>query len=222
MAAGQNAKKVGYAPMKRQPPVDFPLKTKTEKKAGIERVLDERPAGEPFRIFAFGSLMWNPECTTTCKWVGTVHDHHRCFRIWTTRARGTPEVPGLGLCLEAAPGMTCTGLVLDLCENSLQQDLEKLWDREQHTGVYIPIWLDIETTDGAMKALTFVVNPEHALYAGHRTLEEMAERMAVAEGVYGPNREYVVNLIREMDDVGVSDPELVELADRIRAIRAAR
>jgi len=220
MATGGSADRVGYAPMEGQPPIDFPLKTKAEKLAGIEKVLSERPAGEPFRMFAFGSLMWNPECTTTGKWIGTVHDHHRCFRIWTTRARGTPEVPGLGLCLEAAPGMSCTGLVLDLCEDSLQSDLEVLWDREQHTGVYIPLWLDFETSEGVMKALTFVVNPDHALYAGHRTLDEMAERMAVAEGVYGPNREYVANLIREMEEVGVSDPELVELQERIEAIRA--
>ena len=62
--------------------------TPEEKRAGIERILAERPEDGPFRLFAFGSLMWNPECHVAAKVPATVHDFERRFQIWSTRARG--------------------------------------------------------------------------------------------------------------------------------------
>ncbi len=208
---------------RKAPPGSFRVNTAEEKRAGREKVLAGRPHGEPFRVFAFGSLMWNPECAALEVYAGRLRDYRRRFHIWTTRARGTPDNPGLGLCIEYEEGASVRGLVLELCEDNLDRDLEALWDREQHTGVYLARWVDVEVengrTDGrTVRSLTFVVNRDHELYAGPLPLDEMAACMAVATGRYGGNQEYLENLLIELEKLGVTDSNLEELMRRIKAL----
>jgi cation transport protein ChaC len=190
--------------------------TPEQKAAGIARILDERPAGAPFRVFAFGSLMWNPECRVRATFAATVHDHQRRFQIWSTRARGTTEQPGLGLCLVPEPGQACQGLVLELDEDHLDEDLKALWDREQNSGVYKPMWMQADSIDGPVDVMTFVVIPDHPHFVPPMAREEMAEIMSKAEGLYGSNHDYLIRLLEVMDALGAEDPDLQELDAHIR------
>ena len=194
--------------------------TPEEKREGIERILAERPAGAPFRVFAFGSLMWNPECRVTSTFPATVYDHQRRFQIWSTRARGSVENPGLGLCLVPEPGEACRGLVLELDEDHLDEDLVRLWDREQNSGVYIPMWIKAEGFHGDVEVMTYVVDPSHPHFTGTMERDEMVRIMCKAAGRYGTNHDYLVRLLEVMEFLGADDPELKELDACIRATQS--
>ncbi|PIW25839.1 MAG: gamma-glutamylcyclotransferase [Rhodospirillales bacterium CG15_BIG_FIL_POST_REV_8_21_14_020_66_15] len=193
------------------------LLTPDEKAAGIARVLAERPKGQPFRVFAFGSLMWNPECCVAATIPATVHDYQRRFQIWSTRARGTAERPGLGLCLVPEAGQACRGLVLELDEERLDEDLRCLWDREQNSGVYRPTWIKAEGVDGPVDVMAFVVIRDHPHYVPPMPPDAMAEIMCKAAGRYGTNRDYLARLLETLAALGAEDPDLVELDACIRA-----
>ena len=194
----------------------FERLTDEQKRAGIARALAERPAGEPFRVFAFGSLMWNPEVSVAATYTATVHGYRRRFQIWSTRARGCPEAPGLGLCLVAEEG-SCPGLILELDEATLDEDLKRLWDREQASGVYRPAWVDTEGFLGPVRALTFIAREEHPHFVPPLPREQMAEIMCKAAGRYGTNRDYLVRLLETMHELGIEDPDLKDLDACIRA-----
>lgn len=200
-----------FEPDDEWPQIDRQQLSPEEKQQRIDAALAGRPTGEPMRVFGFGSLMWNPGFEWTARLPGVVRGYHRCFRIYSTRARGTPDRPGLGLCMEPDPKAECRGILFELAEASLERDMRALWDREQNSGVYDPVWLPVEAEAGTLQALTFVVRPDHPHYCGDLALERMARIMARAEGVYGPNRDYVANLIEEMAALGLRDPELERL-----------
>lgn len=198
------------------PPANPARLSRAEKQARLARALETRPSEKPFRLFAFGSLMWNPECRVADRRVGVLRGYQRRFQIWSTRARGTTERPGLGLCLTADVGGACRGLVLDLDERRLEEDLVALWDREQNSGVYDARWMAVETDAGLVQALAFVAVPEHPHFVGPMPLDDMARIMAVARGSYGTNRDYLRNLLAELEILGVDDPELRMLDAKIR------
>jgi len=63
--------------------------------ATLREALEPWKQGEPFWIFAYGSLMWNPNFAWDARHVATVRGYHRSFRVWSRINRGTPERPGL-------------------------------------------------------------------------------------------------------------------------------
>jgi len=181
-----------------------------------------RPDGALW-VFAFGSLMWNP-CFDYDEWdVAVLSGWERKFHIWTTVARGTPERPGLGLCLEKGEG-SCKGIVYRLRPENEDGDWIALWYREMNSGVYRTLWTDVETENSSrVKALTFVADLDHQQYAGPLPVDVMADIMAGARGRYGRCRDYLAGTVAEMAKLGVHDPhmsKLLELVDSREAVPA--
>jgi len=188
--------------------------TPSERQQRLEQAIASRPEG-PLWVFAFGSLMWNPAFEYDLSAAAVLAGWERKFHIWTTTARGTPENPGLGLCLEKGSG-ECRGIVYRLRSQNEARDWQALWDREMNSGVYRARWLGLQTENlGAITALTFTVDPAHRQYAGAMPIEDMAAIMAGARGKYGRCRDYLAETIREMSHLGVSDPHLSALLDLV-------
>ena len=162
--------------------------------------------------------MWNPCFDYDIKTAAVLKGYDRKFHIWTTRARGTPNNPGLGLCLEDCAG-ACRGVAFRLVEGDVEAAWERLWEREMGSGIYRPVWVSLESEDhDRIVALTFVVNREHPHYAGPMPSERMADIMAGAKGSYGLCRDYLAGTIEEMRKLDVSDSDLEELLSRVDAI----
>src|SRR5262249_49176121 len=68
--------------------------------------------GNAFWIFAYGSLMWKPECAVSEHRRATAHGWHRSFCMKLTRWRGTPDCPGLMMALDR--GGRCDGVICKL------------------------------------------------------------------------------------------------------------
>jgi cation transport protein ChaC len=191
-------------------PEKFSRLTKDERALRLQSLLNARPDG-PLWVFAFGSLMWNPCFEYDRSEEVTFDGWERKFHIWSTVSRGTKERPGLGLCLEKGQGV-CKGIAYQLLPENEPTDWPSIWHREMNTGIYNAIWVDLNLHTGErVKALTFVVDPTHAQYAGEMPVPLMAEIIVGATGKYGRCRDYLASTVEEMAKLGIVDAFLNEL-----------
>ncbi len=190
--------------------------TDDERQARLQQLLESRPDG-PLWVFAFGSLMWNPCFEHDYCEAAYFQGWERKFHIWTSLARGTPERPGLGLCLEQGES-DCKGLVYRLLPDNEEEDWSRLWKREMVSGIYKAVWADLTLECGEkVSAVTFVVDPTHPQYAGGMPLPMMSEIIAGAAGQYGKCRDYLASTVEEMAKLGVVDEYLNELLAAVDA-----
>lgn len=164
------------------------------------RVLERHPAGADLHVFGFGSLMWNPACHVEEKIPALVRGWHRRFNLWTPLGRGTLELPGVMLGLER--GGSCRGLVLRIASAKVEEESALIWRREMLAGAYIPTWVRAELPDGAVDAVTFVINPAYERYAGRLSHEVLVHHLARAEGPMGACIEYLENTVAALDAIG--------------------
>lgn len=179
--------------------------------------LARAPDSDRIRVFAYGSLMWNPCFEPAEAEPARLRGYRRRFCILTVRARGSPECPGLGPGLVPGAG-ECCGIAYRLNPESLVRDMEALFEREMNTGVYRPAWLEAESRDGRiLKVLSFVVEPAHPQYTGELPVAEMVDLIAGAKGRYGSCRDYLANMVVEMSRLGAVEPEFEALLERVDA-----
>src|SRR5260370_7544125 len=93
-----------------------------------------RAGPEPVWVFAYGSLMWNPEIAFAEARPGFLHGYHRSFCLYSRDYRGTPERPGLVLGLDR--GGSCRGIVYRLPPDRVGETLDRIWAREMTAQVY--------------------------------------------------------------------------------------
>jgi cation transport protein ChaC len=200
-----------YAP----PPADArPLSDEALHRA-LQAALDPWRSGEPFWIFGYGSLMWNPSFTWDARHVGMVRGYHRSFRVWSRLNRGTPENPGLVLTLER--GGSCRGLLYRVPGDRVEQEMQGIWKREMTYGSYCPKWLHCEVGEERIRALAFTVNRECSGYAGAIPQEVMVEALASARGRYGPAHDYLFKTTEVLHAHGIRDERVEHLASLVRA-----
>ncbi len=194
----------------------FPLLSDAKRAQSLRSTLAAAPNADGVWIFGYGSLMWDPCGSVIERRTGSVQAHCRRLCVWSARARGTPERPGLGLGLERGGGV-CHGIVYRLDAQTAGDDLKALWEREMSSGIYQPHWLPVETDKGCLDAITFVVDTEHPQHAKHLTRQEMVEVIAQASGEYGPCREYLEKTVDALAVLGVNDSELDALVSAVHA-----
>lgn len=167
----------------------------------LRTVLEGRPDQDAFWLFAFGSLMWNPESTFEEHRRARVKGWHRQFCLGPdTRYRGNPESPGLMLTLDH--GGFCEGVAFRLGESDLLESVQSLIAREPPIP---PVWVDAETAEGDIRALAFVCIPDGIGYVGDLTPEDTARQIAPAVGMFGSMADYVLNTASHLEEMGIQD-----------------
>ncbi|BCW90078.1 Glutathione-specific gamma-glutamylcyclotransferase [Alphaproteobacteria bacterium SO-S41] len=175
-----------------------------DREASRRATLARHPAGTDLWIFGYGSLMWNPALKVTESRTARITGYARNFCLTLILGRAMPDKPGLMLAIE--PGEGLTGIVHRIDSDHVESETEILWMREMLSGAYIPVWVDCETDDGPVAAVTFVIDKTHQRYAGEVPLAEQARRIATAEGQAGNNRDYLYRCRGELQRMGVDDP----------------
>ncbi len=201
----------GYAP---SPAAAKPL-TPTQLLASLREALEPWKAGSPFWIFAYGSLMWNPNFAWDARHVSTIRGYHRSFRVWSRINRGTPENPGLVLTLEC--GGSCRGLVYRIAPDRVQAEMHAIWKREMSFGSYRPKWLNCIVGEEPISALAFTVNRSCPGYSGAIPTEVMVNAIAGAQGRYGPAHDYLFKTTETLRAHGIRDTRVEHLASLVRA-----
>jgi glutathione-specific gamma-glutamylcyclotransferase len=164
-------------------------------------------------VFAYGSLIWNPEFDFEESSLARVHGYHRRFCVRSTLYRGTPENPGVVLGLDS--GGSVDGLAFKLKPATRQQALEKLYAREMINNIYHDRLVKTRLRDGrVVMALAFVANRQHEAYI-HLNEQELLERLSGCCGARGPNIDYAINTHDSLERLGVRDARLSKLVSRL-------
>ena len=193
-----------------------PVLSDAEQEASLRGILEQHAPGADVWLFGYGSLVWNPIVHHEERRVARLHGFHRSFCLWSHVNRGSLQKPGLVLGLDA--GGSCRGVVFRIAGHHAVAELRLLWRREMVLGAYAPRWADVETGDGAVRAIAFFVNRDHANYAGRLPLETVIKALVSARGQLGTPAEYLLDTVGGLVEHGVRDPYLLELRRRVLAM----
>ncbi len=92
-----------------------------------------------------------------------------------------------------------------------------LRDREQATAVYVERMMPITLDSGErVIALTYVADRLHRQYAGRLSRDAMLELVRAGNGQSGDNAEYVLETHDHLRAIGVRDPDLEWLSEKLR------
>jgi cation transport protein ChaC len=171
-------------------------------------------------VFAYGSLIWNPAFHFVQQSKGRIHGWRRSFCLETPMGRGSPDCTGLVLGLDR--GGSCQGLAFRLEAKDAVQELDIVFRRELVSDAYQARIVTVHTEDGPHPAVTFVMNRKSPRYCGHLTIEEVAGKIAEAEGWLGPCSDYLFNTVDHMRELGLNDHGLFWLENRVKMLQAAR
>lgn len=195
------------------PGVPIPGLPDTELRRCFDVVLSEREAGAGVWVFAYGALLWERDFAWDEERVAELPGLAARYCLWDERNRGTPDRRSFTLGL--LPGEGCTGAVLHLAETGLEDELWKVWQHEMPPGHYRARWVEVRTEAGPVRALTFVADPEHPLYAGDVPEAEVAAVLASTSGKGGAAAEYLLKTSEALRERGVPDPYLERLQEAV-------
>jgi cation transport protein ChaC len=174
-------------------------------------------------VFAYGSLIWRPGFEHTGRQRALLRGWHRGFCLWSHYYRGTPEQPGLvlgldrgGACQGAAfrvPGASAAGVLRYLDERELPDGMEVVYHRR-----VVPVRLESGAT---VPAVTYVVNRASRHYVPKLDPVRVAAVIASGVGLTGTNRDYLLNTLSHLAELGVRDAALERIAALLPAAAAA-
>ncbi|MGA0596372.1 gamma-glutamylcyclotransferase [Enterovirga sp. CN4-39] len=195
---------------------DFHVRSDEDIERSLEETLARHRATEDVWVFGYGSLMWNPAFHFEERRLGIVRGWHRRFCLWLSRGRGSPDCPGLMLALDR--GGVCRGVAFRVPAAQARDELLLVWRREMLSGAYLARWVTVATDEGAVPAVTFVVNQAHQRYSGKLGEAETADRILTASGELGSCLDYFERTVRILRTLKVRDAAL----ERIEAEIARR
>ena len=177
----------------------------------------------PLWVFGYGSLIWEPGFDVAESRRARLHGFARRFCMRSYHHRGTEEVPGLVLALDADADAACDGLALRAAPGSEEATLDYLRERELVTRAYLERLLPAVLEDGGqVVALTYVMDQDHPQYCGRLPLADQAAIIARAHGGRGPNRDYLMNTARHLAELGIEDGEIAAIAAMLAEAENAR
>lgn len=181
--------------------------TDAEFAAMVEALLSEYTPKELW-VFAYGSLIWDPEFDYLEKRSATAYGWHRSFCLKLTRWRGTRELPALMMALDR--GGSCNGLAFRLPTQDHFKQLVVLTEREVDANppTNIPRWIPVKTEAGIVKALAFVAARDGMAYTGKLPHEKVAHVLARAAGHWGTAAQYLFRTVTSLEEHGIRDRNL--------------
>jgi cation transport protein ChaC len=174
----------------------------------------------PLWVFGYGSLVWNPGFAWSARAIARLDGFHRSFCMRSIHHRGTEAAPGLVLALDAAPDADCDGVAFEIAPEIADETLEYLRARELISAAYLETRHPVTLADGRrVDAVVYVIDRDHGQYCGGLPLEEQAQIIARAVGGRGPNCEYLHQTAAHLAELGLRDPELEWLSDRVKVLK---
>lgn len=172
---------------------------------------------EDIWVFGYGSLIWNPGFDVAEKQLATLSGFARRFCMRSIHYRGTAEKPGLVLALDPDANQTCTGVGFRVAAENAPDTLAYLRERELISYAYVEQWHELQLHDGrTVTAVCYVMNHDSDQYCGVLSADAQVDVISTARGSVGPNYEYLYNTVSHLHELGISDPELEKLANRVR------
>ena len=168
---------------------------------------DRPPSGEVW-VFAYGSLIWNPEFAFVEERLGTVQGWHRSFCLgWVRIYRGTPDRPGVMLAMDR--GGSCRGVAFRLPVDAVEASLIPLLRREmpiKWEKLQVPArWLTVRTAEGDIRAIAFPISRSDPAYLPGLSEAQEVDALATAAGERGSMAEYLHSTVTHLEQRGIHD-----------------
>jgi cation transport protein ChaC len=166
-------------------------------------------------VFAYASLIWNPDLPIAHTQAARVFGYHRDLCMRSVAYRGTEKTPGLVFALDR--GGSCRGVVYQITKGQEQIALDALWAREMPRQAYAPSYLSVQlqgSKTGApqkVQALCFVIDRARDSYVGRLSLATQAQWVRHACGTRGSCLDYVKNTQASLLQFGIVDHKLTRL-----------
>jgi glutathione-specific gamma-glutamylcyclotransferase len=171
-------------------------------------------------VFGYGSLMWRPGFDTLERVPAKLIGMHRSLCVFSFVHRGTPERPGLVLGLDR--GGMCRGIAYRVAVSKRDKTIAYLRGREQVTSVYLETVRRITLEDESrrqVQALCYIVDRGHVQYAGRLNVDESVHYVRQGHGRSGNNRDYVLETVRALEELGYRESDLHLIAERLKGAR---
>ncbi len=188
--------------------------------AAAATLLKDRPPSGEVWVFAYGSLIWNPEFAFVEERLGLVQGWHRSFCLgWVRIYRGTPERPGIMLAMDR--GGSCRGVAFRLPPEAVNDSLIPLLRREMpiRRDTIPARWVTVRTGQGDIRAIAFPISRSNPAYLPGLTEEQVVGALATAAGERGSMAEYLHSTVTHLEQRGIHDRYLWRMqelvADRI-------
>jgi glutathione-specific gamma-glutamylcyclotransferase len=167
-----------------------------------------------FWVFGYGSLMWRPGFAHVETSRARLHGFRRSLCVYSWVHRGTERRPGLVLGLDR--GGSCIGLAFRVPGELRDEVVAYLRERELVTNVYLERMLPVRLASGQnVAALCYVVDRNHAQYAGKLGVDEAAGIVTGGVGQSGRNEDYLFNTVEHLQALGIRDHWLESVAERV-------
>ena len=123
------------------------------------------------------------------------------------------------MALERSEG-SCEGVLLRVADHERHKVLEELLRREveQASELASTRWLNVDTDEGYIQALTFYADPvEVPYFSGNLPPHHVASVLSRACGHWGSGADYLYNTVRHLEEMGIHDEGLWGLQERVAA-----
>ena len=163
-------------------------------------------------IFAYGSLMWRPGFAYRAFEPALLEGWHRALCVYSYIYRGSPAHPGLVLGLDR--GGRCHGRAIGIAPEREREVLAYLDQRELVTDVYRRMRLPVRLCRAGrmVEAWCYVVRRDHEQYAGVLPRDELLRLVRRGAGRAGSCRDYVLNTLAHLREMGIREPHLEAVA----------
>lgn len=112
-------------------------------------------------------------------------------------------------------GGSCNGVAFRIESEKIESETRILWMREMISGAYQPKWIKLTTAQGKIHGFTFVVNPGHDRYMKNLGLAETAAGLIRGKGKFGTCKDYLLNTVRDLKQLGINDAYLERLQELV-------
>jgi cation transport protein ChaC len=158
--------------------------------------------------------MWRPGFDFVERQLGWLRGYHRALCVYSHVHRGTPQRPGLVLGLDR--GGSCRGVTFRVEAAKADATIAYLRAREQVTSVYVERRARVRLDDRReVEAIAYVVDRNHAQYAGKLPLDDIVAMVRDGKGQSGDNPAYVLNTHRHLAELSVRDDVLARVVSAL-------
>merc|ERR1712137_165984 len=208
---------------------------------GIFVSMSESHTGDGLWVFGYGSLVWKPSFKFDKKEVGFIKGWKRRFWQGSTDHRGVPGSPGRVVTLvrpdshadhlsekeyRSDQADRTWGVAFHIPEEDVKETLKYLDHREKggysrHTvSVFRPDPNDPQKEICVVEAsMLYIATEDNEEFLGPDELYNIALQIHESHGPSGPNRDYLLNLAKALDELKVHDQHIVDLSRLVEEIQ---
>lgn len=163
-------------------------------------------------LFGYGSLIYRPGFSYLERRPAFIKGWERRFWQGSHDHRGTIAQPGRVATLIENPNAICHGMAF-----LITPEVFSYLDHRERNG-YLRFCTPLYFSDGeesTEKALVYVATPENGAYLGPASELEIARHIALCHGGSGPNKDYLLNLHKALNELGTPDPHVESIAEHL-------